>query len=252
MIKLIFIFCLLMPLLAFNQASYEKIDRYFLLDIQTPQGRNQIDFLRIALVPLKSNTDKSFFIKKLRKMRRLNFNVLNNFFKVYNFLPVYHDSYLQYSKDTSDYDSYFFKDTSSASRFFQQYLVHLISSSVDNYINEAVVLRTDNVLVKLFEVKGSIWIVNFDTGINLLSVNRKVKENYVASNSELVKSDTMVKNERFILNDVFLSCRKEFVLPGGEFSIENINYSEKEKNSFMADDCILLKRSVLIKELSKR
>jgi len=49
-----------MPLLGFNQASYEKIDRYFLLDIQTPQERNQIDFLRIALVPLKSNTDKSF------------------------------------------------------------------------------------------------------------------------------------------------------------------------------------------------
>lgn len=57
-----------MPLLGFNQASYEKIDKYFLLDIQTPQERNQIDFLRIALVPLKSNTDKSFFIKKLKTL----------------------------------------------------------------------------------------------------------------------------------------------------------------------------------------
>ncbi|HRO45692.1 hypothetical protein [Agriterribacter sp.] len=250
MIKSIYIFCLLLPLLGFNQ-TYKKIDRYFLLEIQTPQG-NQIDFLRLALVPLKPNTDKSVFIKKLRKMKHLNLNRFSDYSKIYNFLPVYHDSYLRYSKDTSDYDSYFFKDTSRVANFLQQYLAHLSNGTVDNFTNETVILRIDNILVKLFEVKGNIWVVNFDTGVNLLSANRKIRDNYIASNSELLGSDTMRKNEKFILNDVFLPCKKGFVLTGGEFSIENINYIEKQKNSLRIDTCTLSKKSVLIKEINNK
>lgn len=229
---------LLLPAGSFCQSNLQAINRYYLFELHYAKEPYKINVLRLAVVPKKNNNLKLNTLKTMLQQKD-DISALTPEFFIYNFIPAYPDSYLYPRSDASDGDVEMKVDTFGKDKFYYQYLEMLMNSKKISLADEATYLRNDSMFLKITEVKGKLLLVNYDAGLNVLSHNRRIKEDFKTKGILLPSDSVYADNaKQYYINDVFLPVLQKFVLQGGEdsvgiiasFKIKNKNIRYQKKN----------------------
>lgn len=238
----IIVLMLLLPVSCVSQNNYRYISKYHLLEIRFVKEPYKINIVRLALVPKNNrNLSVAAIKKELQTKNDISTLSLSSDFSVYNFIPKYSDSYLYPRNDASDGDGATATDTTAKTKFYYWYLEMLKNSKPHTLTDESTYLTNDSMLIKITEVKGKMLLVNYETGADILSRNRTIKDNYktrVASLSSDSANFPAANGKEYIVSDVFLPFPGKFLLQGGEDSVnlrmssnlgnKNIRYRNKD------------------------
>lgn len=223
----IVILIFLLPLYSFCQLHYKEISKYYLIELSYSQEPYKINVLRLALVPKDQGSLNVNVLKsELKQKNDISTLSLSADFFVYNFLPAFPDSYSYLRPQSSDEDSQGSTDTSATTKIYFQYLESLAKGGRLAVTDDVTLLRNDSMLLKVTQVSGKIFVVDYKTGRDIASRNRRIRENYktkgISLPSGTSEADMTNQDKEFCISDVFMDFPGKFVLQGGENKVDTL------------------------------
>lgn len=247
-ILLLLIFC---QYSSISQEIDNRNSTYFVIEVQFSTSLNEINVLRIALVPKKKNSIKrlqnniNLFIKS-KELVDLKHN-----YTLYNYLPRFPDSYLLPINHLDDLEAEISNDSSGENKLFFKYISFYEKYKNKDILNQTVWLRNDSMSIKVFKIKGERFVTRNNEALYFLSYNKSIREALKANNygvdEGITDSKIRMDDRTYIISDVFLPCTSNYVLKGGEARINLIMDFRKPNTVIMCLGKKLLKRSEIVK-----
>lgn len=247
-ILLVLIFC------QYSSVCQELDNRnstYFVIEVQFSPSLNEINVLRIALVPKKKNSIKQLknIINLFLKSKELD--VLKHDYTLYNYLPRFPDSYLLPINHSDELEFELNNDAIGENKLLLNYISFCEKFNNKDILNQTVWLRNDSMSIKVFKIKGKRFVTRNNAALYFISSNKSIREALRANNhgvnEGISDTKTMKEDKPYIISDVFIPCTPSLVLNGGEARI-NLKMDFKMSNTvIMCLDKRLLKRSELLK-----